>query len=288
MPVKILVVDDDAEILVLIKEALEQRQFSCITAFDAETAIALVSREPFDIVLTDVVMPGMNGLDLIRNLKKTNPKLRVIAMTGFYNEFSFEDALQAGATDFIKKPFPVEELLARLRIVQIQDELRSLAITDELTGLYNRRGFLTLAEHLLKLSVREKSGLYLLYADVNDLKVINDTHGHEAGDAALVAFSELLKTSYRQSDIIARIGGDEFVVFPVGDHRQCIEVIILRLDEIVAGLNKTDKLRSPLSISYGISFFDPEQPCTLAELMMRADQEMYKNKMARKYAENKP
>src|SRR5690606_30591217 len=93
--------------------------------------------------------------------------------------------------------------------------LQSLTIVDDLTGLYNRRGFLTLAERHLKLAIRKKAGLFLLFADLDGLKQINDTFGHLEGDRALVSAAQILRQSFRSADIIARLGGDEFTVFPL-------------------------------------------------------------------------
>ena len=99
---------------------------------------------------------------------------------------------------------------------KMEQELRELSLTDELTGLYNRRACLTLGEQLLKIANRDKKGIYVLYADVDNLKIINDEMGHQTGDQALSDVAAILKEKFRESDVIARIGGDEFVVIPIG------------------------------------------------------------------------
>ena len=282
MSTRILIVEDEEPIRQVTCQALEQKGFTCQTASNAADALVLIEREPFDIILSDVVMPGMNGLELIRHLRKNYPKILTVIMTGYAGQFNHQEAIQAGANDFIKKPFTMDELLARLGITLLHNEMHSLAITDDLTGLYNRRGFFTLAEHLLKLAKRNSTPLCLMYIDADDLKQINDRFGHAAGDAALVAFAELLKTNYRDCDVIARMGGDEFIVFPVGDSKCCQEVIESRLTDALAKLNASGMLAFPLTVSFGISLFDPSAPVSVEELITRADIAMYQHKKRKK------
>ncbi len=164
---------------------------------------------------------------------------------------------------------------------QLERELRSVSLTDELTGLYNRRGFFTLAEQQLKLANRYKIGIFMLYADIDNLKKINDTWGHREGDLALIETANLLKENYRESDIIARIGGDEFVVIPVGTSSDSVEIIIARFQKILDNYNKTINRIHKLSVSAGIALYDPVIPCSLDELLAQADKMMYGIKRAK-------
>lgn len=278
----ILIVDDQKEILATLQDWFLSQGFSCRTAENGNSALSLVKEGAFDLVLTDIVMPGgLEGLELTRQIKAVSPASQVIIMTGFGAEFSYDEAIEAGAADFIRKPFLFPELMARIRLVQMHEDYRNLSVTDDLTGLYNRRGFLTLADHLLRISMREQRGMFLMYADVDHLKEINDTYGHLEGDAALMEFGGALKTNYRQADIVARIGGDEFVVFPVGDCTDSMEVIVRRLNEVIDLCNTRREKPYRLSVSYGIAYFDPEKPCTLLDLISRADREMYLQKKAK-------
>lgn len=279
--ISVIIVDDDKELLDMLT-AWCRESGCCHKSFsDPFAALEALKEESFDIMLTDVVMPGMQGFELTEKARKLRPEMRVVLMTGFENFFSYEKALDSGASDFIKKPFTLDELNTRLRIVQMHQELLSLAITDDMTGLYNRRGFLTLGEHLLKISKRTKKGMFLLFADLDNLKVINDRFGHPEGDRALIDLAETLKTNYRESDIVARLGGDEFVVLPVGTAEDNAPVIIERLTRAIGALNTQGKKDYEISISFGLAFFDPEHPCTLAELVSRADQEMYQMKKSK-------
>ncbi len=216
---KVLLVDDDTSLLELFREALENEGFICEIALDAESALALLKNDSFHFLITDIIMPGMKGFDLTKKIKELDPNIAIIIMTGFVDDFSFDRALETGASDFIKKPFTVSELIMRMKHVEMQEHLRIMSITDDLTGLLNRRGFFPIAEQQLKLANRSGTGLVLLFADIDNLKWINDKFGHKEGDAVLIDVSRAIKESFRDSDIIARLGGDEFAVFDVSRSR---------------------------------------------------------------------
>ncbi len=160
----------------------------------------------------------------------------------------------------------------------LEEKLQTLSLTDELTGIYNRRGFFTFVEHQLKLSKRMKRGIFILYADVDNLKKINDTFGHQEGDLALIETAGILKNSFREADIIARIGGDEFVVIPLGDTGDNSETITSRLHKAVEIHNSKSNRGYNLSISTGIAYYDPEYPCSIDELLLQGDKLMYEQK----------
>jgi len=163
----------------------------------------------------------------------------------------------------------------------MQEELRELSLTDELTGLYNRRGCITLAEHLMKMADRTNKGMFMLYTDLDNLKTINDTFGHAEGDSALIDAAGLLRNNYRESDIMARIGGDEFVVIPVGSADDTVEIITARLQKALDIHNEKSGRNFRLSMSAGIAYYDPAQPCSINDLISRADKLMYEQKKNR-------
>jgi diguanylate cyclase (GGDEF)-like protein len=187
-------------------------------------------------------------------------------------------AIEAGASDFIKKPFTIKELKVRIEHVKMQEELRAMSITDDLTGLYNRRGFFAMAEQLMKQAKRQKMGLFMLYADLDGLKTINDTWGHQEGDIALIETANILKATYRESDVIARISGDEFVVIPIGTDGDNVEAITARLHDRLEEHNAQRNHRYELTLSFGISYYDPEKPCSIDELLAHGDEMMFKQK----------
>ena len=165
---------------------------------------------------------------------------------------------------------------------KLEEELLSLSITDPLTGLHNRRGFLFLVEQQLKLAERNKSGMVLFFADLDGLKWINDTLGHEEGDKALIEATTVLKETFRASDIIARLGGDEYSVLTADITEENSEAFTARLQSLIDTRNKKENRRYRLSIRVGCSYYDPENPCSLDELMASADKLMYEQKNIKK------
>ncbi len=162
-------------------------------------------------------------------------------------------------------------------------ELRYLALTDDLTCLYNRRGFFAAAMQQLKRSRRNSESLLLLFCDVDNLKKINDTHGHQEGDMALIRTADALEQTFRSSDILGRLGGDEFVVLALEAGQPSEEVILRRLEKSLKKGNSAASLYS-LSLSVGIARFDPKNAVTLGELLVHADRAMYEKKRKSKLA----
>jgi diguanylate cyclase (GGDEF)-like protein/PAS domain S-box-containing protein len=165
---------------------------------------------------------------------------------------------------------------------RMQEELLSLSLTDHLTGLHNRRGFLSLAEQQFKVSIRRKTGMLLFFADLDGLKWINDTLGHEEGDKALIEAATVLKETFRASDIIARLGGDEYAALTVDISKVNYKVFTDRLQSLIDIRNNHGNWRYKLSISVGCSRYDPENPCSIEELMASADNLMYEQKQNKK------
>jgi diguanylate cyclase (GGDEF)-like protein len=159
-------------------------------------------------------------------------------------------------------------------------ELRSLALTDDLTCLYNRRAFLALAAQQLKVARRKAQGLLLFFVDVDNLKEINDTYGHREGDLALIRAADALEQTFRNSDVIARLAGDEFAVLALEAACENREVILRRLEQ---NLNRssTDESRYRLTLSVGMARFDPKRPASLGKLISIADEAMYEHKKDR-------
>jgi diguanylate cyclase (GGDEF)-like protein/PAS domain S-box-containing protein len=165
---------------------------------------------------------------------------------------------------------------------RLEDELRISALTDDLTGLRNRRGFFTLADQQCKLAARNKRPLALVFLDLDDLKIINDRFGHETGDQALEDIANILKITFRESDILARLGGDEFAILltELSDLAMS-HVIIDHIQDNIEEHNELSTQDYELSVAAGIAHFDPDQPCTISELLNQADKLMYSNKKNR-------
>jgi diguanylate cyclase (GGDEF)-like protein/PAS domain S-box-containing protein len=169
---------------------------------------------------------------------------------------------------------------------KMEEEIHALSITDQLTGLNNRRGFLTLAGQQLKLSDRSKKGVALFFADLDLLKQINDTLGHEEGDKALIEAANVLRETFRTSDIIARLGGDEFAVLAIDTDEVNSRKFTARLQQIIDIRNNQENRKYRLSISAGRSYYDPENPCSIDDLIARADKMMYEEKQLKRFMLN--
>src|SRR5207302_5753361 len=179
----------------------------------------------------------------------------------------------------------VSELLIRAvrcaaKQYMLQSELGNLALTDELTGLYNRRGFMALAERQLKLGRRSGRGMLLFMIDVDHLKQINDSFGHLEGDCALKRTANILEETFRDSDVVARLGGDEFAVLAIEAAGHCEATIKARLFELLKSL-RAQQSRYAISLSIGVARFDPGCRTSIPELLMKADQAMYEQKRER-------
>jgi len=197
---------------------LKNRGFKAHHVGSGVDALTELRKErPYTFLITDIVMPGMDGIELMKSVKNKYPDLCIIAMTGFAREYNYVAVLDAGATDFINKPFGIEELEAKIRRGIIERntrlELKRLSITDSLTGLYNQRQFyIRLKEEIMR-AQRQKRHLSLLLLDLDEFKQYNDKHGHLAGDEILKKFGIIINAQIRLGvDSCYRYGGDEFAV----------------------------------------------------------------------------
>jgi diguanylate cyclase (GGDEF)-like protein len=281
---KVLVVDDEEQIRNFILSLFSKYGHSCETAKDGIEALEKLKKNSFDSAVIDIVMPLMDGITLIKESLILCPNFPIMIMTGHADEHSSGSAIAAGAREFIKKPFSIDEFILRfdkmMRDHKGEEELLALSLTDELTGLYNRRRFFILAEQYLKGAVRKKKRWLLLYIDMDDLKWINDHCGHNEGDQALIGLGKILKKTFRESDIIARIGGDEFAVLfeSTGEND---EILMTRLDENIKDYNAKGPRHYQLSVGLGVAQFDPEHPISIDELLSKADALMYRQKRSK-------
>ncbi len=278
---KIIIVDDEEQVRNFIVSLFSNYGHSCETAKDGIEALEKIKKNSFDSAVIDIVMPLMDGITLTRELVKLRPSLPVMIMTGHAAEHSAGSAMAAGAREFIKKPFSIDEFILRfdkmMRDRKGEEELLALSLTDELTGLYNRRRFFILTEQYLKVAIRKKKRWLLLYVDMDDLKWINDHCGHNEGDQALMGLGSILKKTFRESDVIARIGGDEFAVL-LESTDESDAMLITRLYENIRDYNAKVSRDYKLSISVGVAQFDPEYPISIDKLLVKADALMYAQK----------
>ncbi|HKR60452.1 MAG TPA: diguanylate cyclase [Pyrinomonadaceae bacterium] len=175
--------------------------------------------------------------------------------------------------------FQIEDITERKRA---EGAIKTLSLVDELTGLYNRRGFLAFSEqHLISLQRANKS-LMMVYADLDGLKQINDSYGHKEGDRALIKTAEILRETFRTSDVLGRLGGDEFTVFATVEPEGGVETVMARLNDKLQKYNSQSNAPYRLSVSVGLAFMHPNENQTVEDLMAQADESMYQNKRQRK------
>jgi len=203
-----------------------------------------------------------------------------VSIASKFNDFKEEKELIKEVADDIS--FALQRLELEKERKKLEEQLYTAAITDELTGLYNRRGFFTLGEQQYKLAVRTRGKLSLLYLDLDNLKIINDRYGHKVGDTALMDTAKILKKTFRKSDIIGRIGGDEFAVLLIDHQGGDFEAIVTQnIDKRLAMYNQRGHRKYHLSLSMGMAYFDPEKPCSIGTLLTKADAAMYEAKYYR-------
>jgi diguanylate cyclase (GGDEF)-like protein len=227
-----------------------------------------------DVLLVDAAVSREHAMDVLVRARIEAPEVPVVMLAGGGDaEQAGAQAIQTGAQDWIVRD-PIDgALLGRvLRYAiereRLQSTLRQLALTDLLTGLYNRRGFLTLADHHLRLAPRTR-GLLLASADLPDLKRLNAQSGRDEGDRALLAAAEILRDTFRASDVVARLGADDFAVLVLDAAEETEDVITPRLRARVKKYN-TDHPKSKLAINMGVARYDSASPPIASELLARA------------------
>ena len=214
---RILLVDDDPDVLDILGDFIAVFGFEYETAEDGLEAVEKMKHGIFNIVLTDMMMPNMDGMELLRHIHNNYPETKVMVVTGYDRTFTYTDVINAGASDFISKPFNPDELEAKInriiREIELMRQLEHLSISDGLTGLYNRRHFDNKIIEETRRAHRQKHDLYLALLDVDNLKELNDKFGHPAGDKLLSSVGSILKSCIREDvDWPFRYGGDEFCV----------------------------------------------------------------------------
>ncbi|MGH2667897.1 MAG: diguanylate cyclase, partial [bacterium] len=221
------------------------------------------------------------------------PDVPIVVVTSTADERLAAQSLQSGAQDYLIKDEIDARMLARsIRYAmdrhQLQRELVNLSLTDELTGLHNRRGFFTLAERQLKLSRRRGQGLVVVLADLDGLKLINDRFGHAEGDRALIATAQVLMATFRDVDIIARLGGDEFAIVVVDADENLEDALRARLLRQIDARNTREDAGYTLSLSVGTARQPVRKPRTIDDLLARADEALYRVKRASGLARREP
>lgn len=250
-------------------------------------ALERLAEERFSALLLDLSLPDAHGLETVTRARLAAPDIPIIVLTGLADQDVALRAVQEGAQDYLVKGEVTPGVLVRsvryaIERHRLQAHIKAMSLVDELSGVYNRRGFLALAEQQLRLATRQGRGVALLYADLDGMKQINDVYGHQEGDRAIGETAGLLLTTFRSSDIVARIGGDEFVVLAPDVTEGEVSRLVARVEEGVRLRNARRRAPYLLSISVGTAYFAPEAPSSLEDLLSRADVAMYARKRVRR------
>jgi len=279
---KVLLVDDDPAILEILADMMAIFGHDYVTAMNGAEAIEKLKHDFFDLVLTDMMMPNMDGMELLKHINAKYPNIKVMVVTGYDRAFTYTDVIRAGASDFISKPFNTDELEAKInrivREIELLHQLELLSISDGLTGLYNRRHFDTKIFEEARRAHRQGHDLFLALMDVDNLKEMNDKYGHPAGDKLLTSVGDIIKHCIRENvDWPFRYGGDEFCIILSQVSR---EQAIRTSERFIESFNEKKLPFTGLSI--GLAQFirtrDGKWTEDIADLIKRSDAALYEAK----------
>jgi two-component system cell cycle response regulator len=290
--IMVLVADDSAVSRKLVEHALSEKQYSLVFAKSGCETVELFAEHHPSLVIVDWMMPDLTGIEICQHIRSKSQAsyTYIILLTGKSEKESVVEGLAAGADDYLTKPFHHEELIARvgvgLRIIELQREieaknllLKELALTDALTSLPNRRAIEEWATRQLSGAARYGFSFWVALADLDHFKSVNDTHGHDAGDTVLKAFSEILKSNSRRSDICGRIGGEEFLLILTHATEENAMVVIDRVRaELEATRFNFDGNALTVTASFGIAGFQGTQAADFNRLVAQADAALYSAK----------
>ena len=295
---RVLLVEDDPLQANITKRSLQKTGYEVLWAQDGISAIKIVKTAALDIILLDVIMPGMDGYEVCRWLKldESTRGIPVIMLTVKKEVTDKVSGLRVGADDYLPKPYNELELNARiyasLRTKGLQDELRKknqqlekllgrlehMAVTDELTGLYNRRRFYEILRKEFDRAKRYSTPFSLVMFDIDHFKKINDNFGHLTGDTVLKEFSNILRKNVREHDTASRYGGEEFMVLLPGIERKDAGILAEHLRKSIEEHEFAD-LKSGVTVSIGISNM-PDSDLADEDLLIKcADFALYRAKL---------
>jgi diguanylate cyclase (GGDEF)-like protein len=245
-------------------------------------ALSLLEQDAYDVILLDLSLPDSLGINTFSEMYAHVPEVPILVTTAAEDKTQAFEVLREGAQDYLVKGELDANILSRALHYAIERHrsrvlLQQMSFYDDLTGLLNRRGFLSLAQQQLKIAQRENWDLVVLFADLDSLKNVNDSFGHPEGDRALRTVATILKETFRTSDLIARLGGDEFIVLALNAPATGVQTMTDRLQRNIERHNAQNRYYQ-ISLSVGIVQFDPQHGLSLDEMIVKADQALYENK----------
>lgn len=288
--IKILYVEDDIDHATLISELIKEIKnvhYELTHVQRLDEALLELDNDNYDIILLDLSLPDEQGVDTIVRVCEQKPDIPVVVISGTDDETMAVKALQKGAEEYLVKGKVKSHSLSRILRYAImrhkgRAELHALSLVDDLTGLYNRRGFILFAQQQLSIAIRTKRGMILFFIHLEGLNEISEKFGHQCEDMAKIETAKILKEVFRESDIVARHGKDEFTAIAIESFDANNEIIITRLQDDLNSHNKQENRLYELSLSIGTAYYDTEELCSVEELINRAKESMNeqkKNKM---------
>ena len=291
----ILIVEDSKTQAIILKRVLLKKGYQVNVAVNGVEALEYVNttlNSP-DVIITDLNMPEMDGFQLCKTLKKTHPDTFIIVLTANEDNTSLKESFDSGAIDFLKKPINEVELFVRiknvLRIKNAETKLKEtlsllsknnkileqLSITDPLTKLYNRKHLTEKLDQYIAHSLRYKNKLSIAMLDLDHFKAVNDTYGHSAGDEVLLKISDIFTRKTRETDIVGRYGGEEFLIItPETSSLDCY-TLLKNISNELSNLRFSFDENYKLTFSAGIKQFNGE---SIDQFQNNADQLLYKAK----------
>ena len=284
--IKVLLLDTDTTFVDGLRQGLSDGYEGALDiewVGDLGQGLARLTQGDLDVVLFSLDLPDSEGMVTFDRAYAFAPEVPIIIIADEADEDTAISAVQAGAQDYLVKGESGPALLVRALRHAIErhrlfSALRSLSLIDDLTGLYNRRGFTDLGEQYLKLARRSGRGVTMVYVDVDRFKAINDSFGHQVGDRALLKVADIVRFAFRRSDIIARLGGDEFGILALEAADESAELLVERLRDRVVDFNRSSAEPFELSLSIGMAHHDEDPRVRLEDLIVEADAVMYREK----------
>ena len=291
-PVKVLLIESDEDYHDELHEGLGDALAGSLDlewVSELSQALARLGQGGFDAILLSLDLPDSQGMVTFDRAYAFAPGVPIVVLTEEPDEDVAVSTVQAGAQDYLVKSEIRPAMLVRslrhaIERHRLFSALRSLSLIDDLTGLYNRRGFSDLGEQYLKLAGRTGRGVTMVYLDLDRFKTINDSLGHHVGDRALLNVADILRATFRRSDIIARLGGDEFGVLALEAADESSEWLVERLRERVLDFNESSAEPYQLSVSIGMAHHDDDPSVRLDDMVAKADSEMYREKHGKRAA----
>lgn len=291
-PIRVLLVESDAGYVERLGSGLSSQRSANLeleAVGELSQALARLSQGGVDAILLSLDLADSRGMVTFDRAYAFAPDVPIIVLTEEPDEEAAIATVQGGAQDYLVKteitpPMLVRAVRHAIERHRLFSALRSLSLIDDLTGLYNRRGFSDLGEQYLKLARRSGRGVTMVYLDLDRFKTINDSLGHHVGDRALIKVADILRATFRRSDIIARLGGDEFGVLALEAADESSELLVQRLRERVKEFNQSSPEPYQLSVSIGMAHHDDDLRVRLEDMVAEADSAMYREKHGKRAA----